>query len=59
MLQLIDQRDAAEECVSNIYFKVTGRSPEWSNNFGFAEALSDIEDAVNLLKAASKAALSP
>lgn len=54
---LIDERDAAEECVSNIYCAVTGRSPEWSNIFGHANALEEITDAVNALKLAAQAGL--
>lgn len=50
-LGTIDRRDDTEECVGNIYFKVIGHSPEWSNNFGYAEALEEIEDAVSSLKA--------
>lgn len=49
-LELIDQRDAAEEAFSQAYFLVTGRSPEWSNRFGHAEALEEIEDACTLLR---------
>jgi hypothetical protein len=29
---------------------VTGRSPQWSNLFGFEQALEDIADAVSSLK---------
>ena len=50
MLQLIVERDAAEEAMSQAYYIVTGRSPEWSNRFGYAEALEEIGDAVALLK---------
>lgn len=49
-LQLIDERDAAEECLSQIYYLVTGNSPQWSNKFGHAEALQDVADAVAVLK---------
>ena len=54
--QLIDERDAAEEAIAQAYFIVTGRSPEWSNKFGFSEALEEIGDAVALLKQAAKSA---
>lgn len=57
-LETIDRRDEAEECVSDIYFKVIGRSPEWSNNFGYAEALQEIEDAVSVLKTVAAPAAS-
>lgn len=55
--EVIDERDAAEESLSQAYYLVTGRSPEWSNLFGHTEALSEIEEAVSTLKAAARAAL--
>lgn len=54
--QAISERDAAEECLSQIYYLVTGRSPEWSNLFGHKEALEEIGDAVAALKGAVQAA---
>lgn len=48
--QLIDERDAAEEALSQAYYLVIGRSPEWSNLFGRTEALEEIEDACTLLR---------
>lgn len=53
----IGERDDAEQALSQAYFLVTGRSPEWSNNWGHAECLEEIGDAVALLKAAAKDAL--
>lgn len=50
-LQLIEERDNAEEAISQAYYIVTGRSPEWSNQFGYPEALEEIGDAVAALKA--------
>ena len=41
----IFQRDEAEKCVSDIYFATMGEAPEWSNNFGFEDALADIKGA--------------
>lgn len=55
-LQTIDERDAAEEAMSQAYYLVTGNSPQWSNMFGYPEALEDIGDALALLKASLKAA---
>jgi hypothetical protein len=55
MLQLIDQRDMAEECINDIYFMMTGRSPEWSNLFGYGEALDELTVARQLLGDAAKA----
>lgn len=56
--QAIDERDAAEESLSQMYYLVTGNSPEWSNKFGHAEALEEVADAVSVLKQAAKAAQS-
>lgn len=50
--QLMTERDEAEEALSQTYFLVTGCSPEWSNLFGHAEALEEIEDALILLRKA-------
>ncbi len=55
--QVIDERDAAEEALSRAYYLVTGRSPEWSNIFGYTEALEEIEDACALLRKTAKATL--
>ncbi len=52
--ELIDERDEAEEAMSQAYYLVTGRSPEWSNNFGYEQAHEDIAATVNLLKQAVK-----
>lgn len=52
--QAIGERDAAEECLSQMYYVVTGRSPEWSNNFGHEQAIEDVGDAVDALKSAVK-----
>lgn len=48
--QTIQERDDAEQALSQAYYLVIGRSPEWSNVFGHKEALQEIEDAVSLLK---------
>jgi hypothetical protein len=50
----VSERDAAEEFASQIYFIITGHSPEWSNTFGFEQAAQEIEEAINLLKQAAK-----
>lgn len=52
MLEVIDQRDRAEEALSQAYYLVIGRSPEWSNLFGHEEALEDINNAQKCLRAA-------
>ncbi len=53
MLELIDARDEAEQAISQAYYLVIGRSPEWSNKFGHQEALDEIKDACELLRKAS------
>lgn len=58
MLQLIDERDDAEQALSQAYYLVTGRSPEWSNKFGHQDALEEIGDAMALLKDSLRQALS-
>jgi hypothetical protein len=47
----IDDRDSAEQAMSQAYFLITGRSPEWSNLFGYSNALEEIDDAQALLRA--------
>lgn len=54
ILQLIQDRDDAEEAMSQAYFIVTGKSPEWSNCFGYRDALEEITDACFLLRKAVK-----
>ena len=49
-LQTIDERDAAEEALSQAFYIVTGRSPEWSNLFGHDEALEEIGETLSALK---------
>lgn len=38
----VDQRDAAENCIGDVYFEITGRAPEWSNQFGYDDAFDEI-----------------
>lgn len=56
MLKLIDERDNAEQFASHIYFLVTGRSPEWSNHFGYPEATEEIDDSLRVLRKVAKMA---
>ncbi|PUF63526.1 ead/Ea22-like family protein, partial [Salmonella enterica] len=37
--QLINERDAAESALADMYQAATGERPEWSNMFGFADAV--------------------
>jgi DNA repair exonuclease SbcCD ATPase subunit len=38
----IEERDEAEEFAGNVYYRIMGRSPEWSNKFGYSQALEEI-----------------
>lgn len=46
LLDVIDQRDAAENAMSEAYTIVTGKQVQWSNHFGYKEALEEIEIVV-------------
>lgn len=52
--QAIRERDLSEECLSQMFYVVTGRSPEWSNRFGYPQALEDVGDVMAALKVAAK-----
>ena len=56
MTKLIVQRDDAEEALSQAYYLIMGRAAEWSNLFGYAEALEEIDDAQTVLREALKKA---
>ena len=45
-LQTIDERDKAEDALSQAYCLVTGSSPEWSNLFGYDQAIEDIKNGI-------------
>ena len=49
-LQTIDERDKAEESLSQAYYLIIGESPEWSNLFGHEEAIEAIDDAQRCLR---------
>lgn len=40
--QLIQERDCAEAALSDMYEAATGERPEWSNWFGFADAVEEV-----------------
>lgn len=46
--QLINERDDAESALNDAYKAVMGQAPEWSNWFGFADAIDEIELACRL-----------
>ncbi len=46
----IDQREEAEQAISQAYFLVIGTSPEWSQRVGYEQALDEIDAAQTLLR---------
>lgn len=55
-LELIDERDKAQEAISHAFYLVLGHSPEWSNIFGLDQATEEIDLAQRALRAALTAA---
>ncbi len=55
-LRTIDQRDAAEDALSDAFRLVTGREPEWSNLFGYADAMEEITASLGQKESALAAA---
>jgi hypothetical protein len=49
-LQTVQERDDAEQALSQAYFLVTGRSPEWSSTWHHQECLDEIRDACTMLR---------
>lgn len=49
-MQLIDERDQAEDAVGDIYASVTGRQAEWSNLFGYTEAVNEVHEVMHALR---------
>lgn len=48
--QLINERDNAEAALADMYQAATGERPEWSNFFGFADAVDAVEDRLATLE---------
>ncbi|ATN93615.1 hypothetical protein VW6B_11 [Pseudomonas phage VW-6B] len=40
--QLIQERDEAQEALADMYEAATGSRPEWSNWFGFGDAIEEV-----------------
>lgn len=40
--QLIQERDSSEQALADMYEAATGERPEWSNWFGFADAVEEV-----------------
>ena len=49
--QLINARDHAESALDDMYFAATGNRPEWSNWFGFSDAVDAVVDRIADLEA--------
>ncbi|EAU3240743.1 ead/Ea22-like family protein, partial [Salmonella enterica] len=49
--QLINERDAAESALADMYQAATGERPEWSNMFGFVDAVDVVEERLATLEA--------
>ncbi len=49
--QLINERDHAESALDDMYFAATGDRPEWSNWFGFSDAVDSVVDRIADLEA--------
>ena len=49
--QLINERDHAESALDDMYFAATGDRPEWSNWFGFSDAVDAVVDRIADLEA--------
>lgn len=45
--QLIDERDNAESALADMYEAGTGERPEWSNAFGFCDAVDEVRENVD------------
>lgn len=52
--RVVEKGDDAEQVLSQMYYLVLGRSPPWSKTFGHQEALSDVKDAMALLRAPTR-----
>lgn len=48
--QLINERDSAESALADMYQAATGERPEWSNMFGFADAVDVVEERLATLE---------
>lgn len=54
-MQLIVERDAAEETLSAIYEAVTGAAPEWSNVFTYMDAIDEVNELMAIREKTSHA----
>ncbi|WP_371833580.1 ead/Ea22-like family protein [Escherichia coli] len=57
--QLINERDHAESALADMYFAATGDRPEWSNWFGFSDAVDAVVDRIADLEAKQPSPIVP
>ncbi|EPM8911426.1 TPA: ead/Ea22-like family protein [Escherichia coli] len=57
--QLINERDHAESALADMYFAATGDEPEWSNWFGFSDAVDAVVDRIADLEAKQQSPVVP
>ncbi|EFC2650060.1 ead/Ea22-like family protein [Escherichia coli] len=57
--QLINERDHAESALADMYFAATGDRPEWSNWFGFSDAVDAVVDRIADLEAKQPSSVVP
>jgi len=55
--QVIDERDSAEECIGAIYNEVIGERPEWSNAFGYQDAIDAVSEHMAAINASVQSML--
>ena len=48
--QLIDERDCAEDALKDMYFKVFGKSPEYSCSYQFEDAVESVANRIAALE---------
>ncbi|CAM7889375.1 Phage protein [Citrobacter freundii] len=51
--QLIQERDDAEDALSDMYGAAIGRKPEWSNMFNFSDAIEEVATRIHQLEGAA------
>ncbi|GEM_PF-4552194 len=53
--QLIEERDSAEQALADMYEAAMGDRPEWSNLFGYSDAIDDVAQRISFLDIADAA----
>ena len=50
LTQVIRERDECEQVINDLYQVVMGEWPEWSNHFGYRDAVEDVVDYIHALR---------